>query len=91
MAKRAAVNISIDAMLFLQAVIDEQVELVEDLTSMGEMFAGVAEVGYEKIAEAQAGLDRMIEADGTWQTPSSSEWCVMVYDGTDTDDTIWNR
>lgn len=21
----------------------------------------------------------------------SSEWCVMVYDGTDTDGTIWNR
>jgi hypothetical protein len=73
MAGHGEVHLDIDAMQFLQAVVDEQVELVEAIeeTGMGALMAGVADIGREKIAEAQAGLDRMIEADDTWHTPET--------------------
>ena len=73
MAGHGEVHLDIDAMQFLQAVVDEQVELVEAIeeTGMGALMTGVADIGREKIAEAQAGLDRMIVADETWLTPET--------------------
>ncbi len=63
------VHLDIDAMLFLQAVVDDNIALVDDLerSGLGALMSGVVDVGREKIAEAQAGLDRMIEADETWR------------------------
>jgi hypothetical protein len=69
MSEREEVHLDIDAMLFLQMVVDDNVQLVDDLerSGLGALMSGVVDVGYEKIAEAQAGLDRMIEADETWR------------------------
>lgn len=66
-----------DPMLFLAMVIEDQIALVESIDTAGEMFGGmpgmgslagsVADVGREKIAEAQAALDALIEEDTSWR------------------------
>jgi hypothetical protein len=90
------VHIDIDPMLFMQAVVDDQLVLIDSIKAAGEGFGGmpglgsladgVVEVGREKVAEAQEHLDQLIAEDPTW---SSSEECRMAFDGTDTDGTEW--
>jgi hypothetical protein len=64
------IHLNIDPVLFLGLVIEDQIaviDMVEDMGDMGVHMAGVADVAREKIAEAQAGLDRMIEEDTSWR------------------------
>lgn len=88
-------DLDVDPMLFLALVIEDQIALVETLDIAGDPFGGipgmssltegVADVARRKIAEAQADLDRLIEADTTWQ-PAYGTWCAMVYEGADPED-----
>jgi hypothetical protein len=65
------VHLNIDPMLFLGLVIEDQIAMIDSLTGMPfgdpSITAGVIEVAHEKIAEAQAGLDRLIEEDTSWR------------------------
>ena len=66
----------VDGMLFLATYIEDQLDLLDAVENptMGDMFSisgmgfeGVADICREQIAQAQAGLDRLIEADTTWR------------------------
>jgi len=89
-------NLDIDPMIFLQAVIDEQIEVIDMSATMAGFFGpeiphvseGVIEIARTQIARAQATLDILIAEDDTW---SSSEWCEMEFEGNDTDGTEWYR
>ena len=85
-------NIDIDPMLFMQIVVDDHLALIDDLEragaledlmpGMGALAGGVADVGREKVAEAQLHLDTLIAYDSTWE-PCYGTDCVMVYEDTD--------
>jgi hypothetical protein len=85
-------HIDIDPMLFMQIVIDDHLALIDDLTQagaledlmpgMGALAGGVADVGREKVAEAQLHLDTLVAYDSTWE-PCYGTWCEMVYEDTD--------
>jgi hypothetical protein len=85
-------HIDIDPMLFMQIVIDDHLALIDDLAQagaledlmpgMGGLADGVAEVGREKVAEAQTHLDMLVTADPTWE-PCYGTWCEMTYEDTD--------
>jgi hypothetical protein len=88
-------DVEIDPMMFLQAVIDDQVEVLGMAKSGALAFGsvpsladGVADLARGQIEKAQDALDKMIAEDFTW---SSSEWCAMVHEGFDTDGSEWNR
>jgi hypothetical protein len=85
-------DIDIDPMMFMQMVVNDHLSLIDDLTGVDPMFEvmpgmaevaqSVAEVGREKVAEAQAHLDLLVAADPTWE-PCYGTDCVMVYEDTD--------
>jgi hypothetical protein len=88
-------NIDIDPMLFMQMVVDDHLALIEDLERAGDSFGpmlgmpgltgmaqSVAEVGREKVAEAQAHLDTLVAADPTWQ-PCYGTDCIMIHEDID--------
>jgi hypothetical protein len=88
-------NLDIDPMLFMQGVIDQQLEVLDMAKTGGLAFAsmpslgdGVADIARKQLERAQLVLDAMVAEDLTW---SSSEWCVMVHEGFDTDGSEWNR
>jgi len=93
-------DLDIDPMLFMQLVVDDHLELIDSITSAGAAFGpvpgmgsladGVAEVGREKLAEAQAHLDMLVATDPTWKPAYGTE-CEMVYDGTDPEDGNYYR
>lgn len=78
MTEHEEVHLDADPMLFLALVIEDQIALVESIDKASDMFGGmpgmgslaggVADVGREKIAEAQEALDRLIEEDTTWRS-----------------------
>ena len=89
-------NVDIDQMLFMQAVIDQQVEVLDMFSTGSEMFGagmgtigeGVADIARTQLERATHTLTMLIAEDLTW---SSSEPCEMVHDGFDTDGSEWNR
>jgi hypothetical protein len=85
-------HLDIDPMMFMQMVVNDHLSLIDDLTGvdpifevmpgMADMAQSVAEVGREKVAEAQTHLDLLIAADPTWK-PCYGTWCEMVHEDTD--------
>jgi hypothetical protein len=88
-------HIEIDPLLFMQAVVDDHLELIESIEDAGAAFGpmigmpgmdalagSVADVGREKVTEAQEHLDMLVATDPTWE-PCYGTWCEMVYEDTD--------
>lgn len=63
----------IDPMLFMQTTVDAEFSVIADaevfraMPGGEDLYGGVVAIAREKIAEAQATLDAMIEADETWK------------------------
>jgi len=64
-------DFEVDEMLFLAAVIENELEGMQAAKEFGalmpEMAEGVIEIGRKNVERAQAELDRLIEADKTWR------------------------
>lgn len=66
-------NIDVDGMLFLAAIIEDQIEMLDASAGLatipgGEaVYEGVAQICRDQIEMAQAQLDTIIAKDTTWR------------------------
>jgi hypothetical protein len=67
MSEHEEVHLDIDPMLFFATVIEDDLAILDMLDMAPGLFPNMAEVGHQKLAEAQAALDALIEADTTWR------------------------
>jgi hypothetical protein len=67
MTEHEEIHLDIDPMLFYATVIEDDLAILDMLDMAPGLFDGMAEIGHEKLAEAQTALDALIEADKTWR------------------------